>query len=72
VTPPDISKESGWKPSTYRARASSRPYWGEGIGKVPSSTGGNSLVSYSTARPGLYGGCRVTGIPTVEAVPDKE
>ena len=21
-----------------------------------------------TARPGLYGGCRVTGIPTVEAV----
>jgi hypothetical protein len=25
-----------------------------------------------TARPGLHGGCRVTGIPTVAAAPEKE
>jgi hypothetical protein len=29
------SKESGWKPSTYRARASSRPYLREARGAIP-------------------------------------
>jgi hypothetical protein len=43
------SKESRWKPSTYRARASSRPYLRGAVGKVPN---GNSLAAYSTVMHG--------------------
>ncbi len=33
--PTTQSKERGWKPSTYRARASSRPYLRAAKGAVP-------------------------------------
>jgi hypothetical protein len=54
--PTEQSKELVWKPSTYSARASSRPYWGGGDAtpervNAPYSTYLSALGRYTT-QPG--------------------